>query len=822
MRTIQGIARLPLLALSLSFIIGIALGAALPLDGQTWLAIAAALLLIMLSAPRIFPWLAVHRPGVVRAVLGRLSPRLVEHLSRGLISPAQPGSPSALLLVFLCLLGLSLGALRYQSARLDPGPQDLAWYNDQSEPLEVIGVIVRPPDVRDTHVQAVIAVEQINAAGAEPVPAAGKLLAYLPTTETWAYGDRVRVWGQLNTPPVDQEFSYRDYLARKGIYSYMPYTAADRLEGGQASPILGALYAFKQRGLERIYTYLPDPEASLVAGIVLGVESGIPDDVDQAFKDTGTTHVIAISGFNITIVSSLFAMLFGRMLGPRRGAVAALLAISLYTVLVGGDAAVVRAAIMGGLSLFARQVGRRQHGLNSLGFTAALMTGFNPQILWDIGFQLSFAATLGLVLYAQPWEEALRAWLTNRFSADAARRLTGPISEYLLLTLAAQLITFPLIVYHFGRLSLSSLPANVAILPAQPPVMNLGGLSVLLGEVWRPLGQALAYAVWPFVAYTIRVVEWFAGWDAGVRVIGGVDLWMVVDFYLFLFAATLFWQPLTEKLKLGFRPALALGVLFVITILIWQAAVSRPDGRLHLSILDVGDGEAILIETPDVRFVLVNGGESATQLSEGLGRSLPLFHRKLDMLVVAGTRADQLNALPSLLPRYAPAQVWWAGDLGGSAASGQAYAWADQHNVPLVQILTGQSIDLGRGAQLQALAVSEEGAVLLVSWGGFRCLLPVGAGKDQLSSPDVLVFSREVSALMLARSGDLDYNPPEWLAAAQPKVVVVSVSAYNRGSLPDAALLESLNGYPILRTDLNGSIELGTEGVQMWVYAEKH
>jgi hypothetical protein len=101
---------------------------------------------------------------VVRAVLGRISPRLAEHLSRGLISPAQPGSPSAQLLVFLCLLGLSLGALRYQSARLDPGPQDLAWYNDQSKPVEVIGVIIRPPDVRHTHVQAVIAVEQIKAA----------------------------------------------------------------------------------------------------------------------------------------------------------------------------------------------------------------------------------------------------------------------------------------------------------------------------------------------------------------------------------------------------------------------------------------------------------------------------------------------------------------------------------------------------------------------------------------------------------------------------------------------------------------------------------
>jgi competence protein ComEC len=313
---------------------------------------------------------------------------------------------------------------------------------------------------------------------------------------------------------------------------------------------------------------------------VLGYESGIPQEVDQAFKDTSTTHVIAISGFNITIVSSLFAILFGRILGPRRGAVAALLAISLYTAIVGGDAAVVRAAIMGGLSLYARQVGRRQHGLNSLGFTAALMAAFNPDILWDIGFQLSFAATLGLVIYAQPWEEALRAWLTTRLSAEIARRLTGSISEYLLLTLAAQLITFPLIVYHFGRLSLSSLPANVAILPAQPPVMTLGGLSVLIGSLWQPAGQILAYAVWPFVAYTIRVVELFAGWDAGVRVIGGLELWLVVTFYFVLFALTLSWGTVMETLKNNIRPAFLIGILFVVTILVWQIALSGPDNKL--------------------------------------------------------------------------------------------------------------------------------------------------------------------------------------------------------------------------------------------------
>ncbi len=142
---------------------------------------------------------------------------------------------------------------------------------------------------------------------------------------------------------------------------------------------------------------------------MLGDEAGIPDSVQQAFKDTGTSQIIAISGFNITIIAGLLSTFFGRLLGRRRRYLAAGLSavmIGFYTVLVGADAAVVRAALMGGLSLYARQLGSPQDGLNCLALVAAVMALINPNVLWDGGFQLSFMATLGLVLYAEPFSQA--------------------------------------------------------------------------------------------------------------------------------------------------------------------------------------------------------------------------------------------------------------------------------------------------------------------------------------------------------------------------------------------------------------------------------
>ena len=449
------------------------------------------------------------------------------------------------------------------------------------------------------------------------------------------------------------------------------------------------------------------------------------------------------------------------------------------------------------------------------------MAVFNPLVLWDVGFQLSFAATLGLILFAEPWEQAVEGWMSRFMPPGRARRITAPVSEYFLLTLAAQLTTLPLIAYHFRRVSLVSLPANVAILPAQPPVMVLGGLSVLAGSVLAPLGQALAYVVFPFLAYTIRAVEWFARWDAGVRVIGEISLLAVFVFFLALFGITIYWEKVNGFLRRYFRPVVVLAVLSVIAALVWQAVLDRPDGQLHLTMLDVGGGEAVLIETPEGRFVLVGGGESASQLSEGLGRRLPLFQRQLDVLVVAGTKRDQLAALPATLPRYLPSQVWWAGDRAESRPSRQLAAWLAEEGIPVSELAGGQSLVLGGGAQLIVVRADEQGAVLLLTWGGFRCLLPVGGAQDILQSAEMQRLGASMTVVMLADSGAAEANPPDWLAAASPRAVLLSVDALNRSGLPDGETLAAVAGVTVLRTDQHGWVELVTDGNQMWVYTEK-
>jgi competence protein ComEC len=808
---------MPLFWVSLAFLVGALSAASLSLPTAVWIGLATLALLPPLL-PRLAPILQSRYPAFTRLRLPPLPGRFpyLPTLLSGWLSLLPPKIPFSLLP--LCLL---LGAARYQSAQPSLNPNSLAWYNDQVSDVELEGILVKPPDERDTYTNLRLRVDSLRALDAlDSTLVQGQLLARVSPGGDWRYGDRLRLQGHLLTPTEDETFSYRDYLAISGIYSYMAYPQATRLERGVGNPFLAGLYAFHERAVKVLYRIFPDPEASLMAGILLSEPQGIPAEVQSAFRLTGASHIIAISGFNITLVASLFTVVFSRVWGFRRGAIAAALGIGLYVLLVGATASVVRAALLGWLTLLGRQAGRRQVGLNSLAFAGALMTLSNPLVLWDAGFQLSFSATLGLILYMQPFSTAFTKWIGRWLPASTTSRLTQPVGEYFLTTLAAQVTLLPVILVHFQQFPLTSLLVNPLILPAQPPIMLLGGLALGLGLISAPLGQAAALLTWPFTAYTIRIVELFAQVPGGVLHTGSASGIFVVSFYVILFVITFFrfkLATLTRKLM----PAGAILGMGLLAVLTWRAAFLAPDGRLHVTLLDVGTGESLLIQTPNGRYVLVNGGASPSQLSDGLGRRLPLVNRRLDWLIVASPDNQDLSALSSTIERFNPAYVLWSGPTGGTRAARSLYQTLTASSTPVTFMQSGQRLDLGSGASLQALSVGARGAVLLVEWQAFRLLLPLGLDFDTLETLEYGRNLGRLSALLLAESGYAPLNPPEWITNLSPQTVLLSVAPGDPENLPSPETLTAIQGYTLLRTDQNGWIEMVTDGQQMWVQVER-
>ncbi len=756
---------------------------------------------------------------------------------------ARLRSPLAVIIAF------ALAGMRYQLAQSPiSDPASLARYNDVGE-VALEGVVWEEPDVRDTRTNLRVRVDTLLLPDTQtPVPVHGLALIYAPRYSDsrlsatgdgeFHYGDRLRVFGMLETPPIFEDFSYRDYLAQQGVYSQVRQVRVTFLAGRRGNPLQQALYDFKARALNTLAHILPEPHASLLQGILLGVESGIPKDLQDSFSATGTSHIVAISGFNVSIIAGLFAAVANRLFGARRGAVIAILAVAAYTLLVGAGASVVRAALMGSLALVAQRIGRRAVGLNTLAAAVIVMTLINPLSLRDVGFQLSAAATLGLVLYAEPFEAAFKNLAAHITTAENAARLSASVGEFFLLTLAAQITTLPLIAYYFKRLSLISLVANLLILPAQPAVMVTGGLALIAGLIWLPAGRIVAWVAWPFTAYTIAFVELLAKVPGASIGLGEVAPAVVIGCYALLFGLTwLFSRPPDRRpawllalrsvgwgqLASRWLPTSGLAALVVGTTVVWSWYFSLPerDGRMRITVLDVGQGDAVLIQTPSGATVLIDGGPSGGALARALARQLPLFTTRFDLLVIAAPRDENIGGLPEALARYTVSRAVVTG-LPGKSATYQALM--DVLKDKKIETISAASLpvfDLGDGITLRVVGEGARGSALRLEWGRASLLMPIGLAAFDETTLLAQGAVRPSTALLVADHGSRDATQAEWVSAVNPHVALISVGAGNSEGDPSPAVLEHLAGRTVLRTDERGNLRLLTDGQQLWVEVER-
>lgn len=716
-----------------------------------------------------------------------------------------------------CTAALSLGAARYTLSVRPPGDGEIAAYNDGGY-VTLAGWVAEQPDVRDTHVNLRVRVEQLIPADGTPIPTRGDALVQAPLPADYRYGDPVEVAGRLETPPQLDDFDYRDYLARQGVHSLMRYARVTVTGARRGSPVRAAMLDFRQAAHATIARLLPDPQAALLSGILLGIEGRISPGVREAFNAVGATHVIAISGSNMVILAGLIQALAGRAF-RRPGWVAGLTitGVLAYAVFVGGDAAVIRAAVMTTLALIAAELGRQTYGLASLGFTALLMTLIDPDLLWDVSFQLSFLATLGLVLYVDPLQAALQRALERITTKERARGIVGAVSDAFVVTVAAQITTAPLMALTFGRFSLLSLPVNFLIIPAQPPLMVLGGIGVALGMIALPLGQIFAWGAWLFLSWTVGVVRFAAALPGASLPVEGVPPAAIWAVYGVLFAATAFamQHPDTRARQLGrLREALGVKALagagLAIAALTFAAAGALPDGRLHVTFVDVGAGQAALIVTPSGRQVLVDAGGSGRQLATALGDGLPFWDRRLDLLIL--TDPGQADALPTVAGRYR----FDVAITGGAEGDAEALASLGE-GMQSVVATSGQVVRIDDGVTLTALGAPP--AAWMLSYGEVRVLL---AGDLSAEAAQGLVGSGQllqVAVLLVPGGGHRAAAPEGLLAAVHPAVAVISVSEGNSAGLPHEEVLADLAalGAAVYRTDRDGDVEVIGDGEQLWV-----
>jgi competence protein ComEC len=766
-------------------------------------------------------------------------------------------------IVIACVLALLAGSLRFASHPFSPcwTDEDLAYYNlpassafDASAPKRMVtGYISSYPLISDVKQRIEIEADAVEQ-GDEMRSVSGALTLNTSTRQRYSYGQPVQLEGRLATPPDFEDFSYSDYLARSGVYSVMYGAYVQALDGPmQGSTLLRWLYTLRASGEELINRSLPEPYAALANGMLLGIESGIPDDLYDKFSATGSTHVIVISGSNVALIAGILIAFGQRFFGRKHALWPALIGIVLYALLVGGDAAVLRASAMGILVVIAASLGRRSTAIVSLAAACWVMVLANPLALWDVGFQLSSAATAGLVLFTPPltaWASRLIPyWRGGLLTAglDGVKgvwaALSGFVQDGLIVTIAASLATLPLILHYFGRLSLVSLLTNIMIVPVQPLIMLAGTAALPLGLIGlAPLSQVLFWIAGVGLVWTVAVVEGTAALPGASIEIAGYSWGAVAMTYTLIFALMWrvplqrSWQRLARWLQVNWqqrllRPATA-GALCVATVLIWSANRGLPDGRLHVHFLDIGQGDGIFIETPSGRQVLIDGGASPQALFGELGEVMPFWDRSIDLLVMTHPDTDHMLAQVDLPRRFSVATALetavsnvnrdadaWRASVIGAGAQVQL-----QHN--------GGWIDLGDGAALWVLwplatpysgesADNENSLVLKLVYGDFSVLLTGDAGLP--AEEGMLRQSIPLAATVLkaGHHGSNSSTGASFLVQVNPLLTVIQVGADNDYGHPHDEVLERLAGRNVLRNDLHGRVHVMSDGRQMWVETER-
>jgi competence protein ComEC len=406
-------------------------------------------------------------------------------------------------IVLIVLMGVLFGAGRFLLAEVVL-EDDVRWLNGKGQ-LEVVVCVSEEVDVRADRVKYTVS----GVSGGEGGVGAkfeGKVLLNANRYPVYEYGDVLRVYGEFEVPEAIEDFEYDKYLARYGIFSVVNRPVLEKVGEGCGNWFFEGIFKFKGLFEDRVAEIYSEPHGSMVAGLLLGVRRGIPAELTEDFNETGLTHIVAISGYNITLVIIVVFGLFG-FLSRRARVVAASLFVVVFVILVGASSAVVRAGIMGVLGLIAVYFGRANQVGMAIMFSAFLMNLWNPYIaVYDVGFQLSFLATLGLV-YVSPRLEVAGGVFGRMLSRVP---VFFAIRENLIMTLSAQAFALPVILKSFGRFSLICPLANIFVLPFIPIIMIVSFFSVVGSFVWEGLGKGVGFVCYVLLDVVFFLVRVFA------------------------------------------------------------------------------------------------------------------------------------------------------------------------------------------------------------------------------------------------------------------------------------------------------------------------
>lgn len=713
--------------------------------------------------------------------------------------------------VLLYLAVLSAGAACYQAKHHRSTPE---WPAGSSRTL-ALEIISEPRETeRGWRFPVRVAAEYD---GKRWLKAGGKLMAYAgPEGAGLGYGNRLVAsgeWGRASGQRNPGGFDYQSYLEHQEVSGIIRISEFKLLDRSGGNPLTSGLVIPLRRYLRNtIGHYLDGDQASLLSGLLLGERHRLSPAVREAFSDTGTTHVLAVSGLHAGLMALIIFVILRILRLPKRAASLGTVAgLAVYTLAAGAGPSIVRSSIMAGMILLGGLWERQGNGLNMLGLAGLLILSFWPDAAFDLGFQLSFSATAGILILTKP----LESFLFRLPSPGWAKKwLFTPLA----VSMAAQIFTAPFLAWHFHRVPLISLVANLLVVPLTGLVLALG----LALAILHPLGGWLA---WPLAA---------SAWLASSAMLG------LVSFFGSLKVGTVAWPTVTAPqmmiylglLTLPFlwgragKPRLAIIALVMLgaNLLVWQKALAGPPG-LKVIFMDVGQGDCSLVELPNGSRLLIDAGMKSPGRDSGRQVIIPFLRSRgisrLDGVIISHGDADHCGGLEYLASRIKIDRLWVGGHPARQDVFRRAMAAVASSGIRVDTIKgydTLEGIWPARGFVYSREDSVEDGnessLILYLQYGHTSLLFPGDMGPEL---EEILLHQglmKDCRVLKVPHHGARSNNPAWLVERLRPQLAVISVGGNNRFGHPAPEALENYAacGAKIFRTDRNGAVMMESDG----------
>lgn len=687
--------------------------------------------------------------------------------------------------------------------------------------VTLIGDIANPPEVSEKKINLIIHAEEVIAN--KLVQKVNGLVLVniknnLVNPDSFKYGDRIKVSGKLKIPAGVRNpggIDYQKYLVRKKIDAIVWLHEKQKivkLGTGNFNPIFMFAYKISERVSNIIFEIIPDKPfscASFLEGILLGKLYRLPKETIDWFQDTGTIHILSVSGLHVGFIGLIFFFIFHKLiwLSQKTSSILTFLVLIIFAIITGAKPPVIRATIMAGTIIAGMIIERDTDIYNNLALSALIILLHNPLTLFDVGFQLSFAAVFSLI-YFTPFIEP-KLWFLHRY-----------LAKLVSVSISVQLGISPILIFYFNKLSLVTVLANIIVIPLSGIILAVGLAMFFVGLIFMPMANLIGMINFYVITGLLISISFFAHIPFAYIYLPTPSFPIISSYYLCLVA-------LTNYKKIG-TPKVIIGILILTNIFLWIEVIKTSSGIMKVTFLDVGQGDAIFLEFPKGGNMLVDGGP-ADYPDAGERIILPFLRSKgitnLDTVILTHHHSDHYGGLLTILKSYKIKRF-----VLDNGVEEEKFSQIIKQKVICHKVIRRGDKIIGYPQAeiyiLHPLTIKDrkqpsnnDSIVIKIVYNKITFLF-TGDIEDEVEKR-LLSFKEMLSStvLKIPHHGSKNGAYLKFIELIHPEIGVIEVGENNPFHLPDKQVLKRYKelGTKIYRTDKHGAVIVSTNGEKIWV-----